>query len=135
MIDEAGKASTAELDTVISLALTRGRAFASSVMTINWPRYRHGVLRDPAAHHHNTPDARRSSVSGTPSVAGAEAAASLALRSGDPAGIAFYLDHQRVHVGADALAADMAYQAWRTDLAAGRDSVPLAPHQRARHGT
>ena len=127
VIDEAGKASTAELDTVISLALTRG----ASVRLIGDDHQlasvsAGGVLRDLAAHH-NTLTLSEVVRFGDTERGRAEAAASLALRSGDPAGIAFYLDHQRVHVGADALAAAMAYQAWRTALAAGRASVLLAP--------
>ena len=62
-----------------------------------------------------------------PETGQAEAAASLALRVGDPAAIGFYIDHQRVHVGAERTAADMAYEAWAADLAAGRDSILLAP--------
>ena len=61
------------------------------------------------------------------STAPAEGAASLALREGDPSGIGFYIDHDRVHVGADETAADMAYQAWLADQRAGRDTLLLAP--------
>ena len=57
----------------------------------------------------------------------AEAAAGLALHDADPAGIGFYIDNHRVHVGTDDTAADMAYHAWRADLAAGADSILLAP--------
>ena len=49
-----------------------------------------------------------------------ESAASLAMREGDPAGIAYYIDHRRVHVGAD-------QNGGATDIAAGRDSILLAP--------
>ncbi|HRY10784.1 MAG TPA: MobF family relaxase, partial [Candidatus Nanopelagicales bacterium] len=127
VIDEAGKASTAELDAVISHALARG----ASVRLIGDDHQlasvsAGGVLRDLAAHRH-TVTLSEVVRFGDSERGRAEAAASLALRAGDPAGIAFYLDHRRVHVGADALAADMAYQAWRSDLAAGRDSVLLAP--------
>ena len=41
------------------------------------------------------------------------------MRAGDPAGIGYYIDHHRVHVGADATAADMAYDAWTADVDAG----------------
>jgi len=51
----------------------------------------------------------------------------LTLHDADPAGIGFYIDHHRIHVGTDETAADMAYQAWRADLAAGADSILLAP--------
>jgi conjugative relaxase-like TrwC/TraI family protein len=59
----------------------------------------------------------------------AEAAATLALRTGDPAALGFYADRGRVHVGDLAGAADQAYLAWRRDRAAGRDSILLAPTQ------
>jgi DNA primase catalytic core len=57
----------------------------------------------------------------------AEGAASLALRTGDDAGIGFYLDNGRVHVGDLSTATDAAYSAWSTDRAAGLDSIMLAP--------
>lgn len=127
IVDEAGKASTAELDAVIGLALARGASVRlvgddhqlSSVSA-------GGVLRDLAADH------RALTLSevvrfGDTQRGRAEGAASLALRRGDPAGIAFYLDHGRVHVGADALAAEQAYTAWLADRGAGRDSILLAP--------
>ena len=127
VIDEAGKASTAELDAVIHHALARG----ASVRLIGDDHQltsvsAGGVLRDLAAHR-NTLTLSEVVRFGDSERGRAEGAASLALRAGDPAGIAFYLDHRRIHVGADAMAADMAYEAWRTDLRAGRDSVLLAP--------
>ena len=127
VVDEAGKASTAELDAVISFALARG----ASVRLIGDDHQlasvsAGGVLRDLAAHRQTLTLAEVVRF-GDSERGRAEAAASLALRAGDPAGIAFYLDHQRIHVGADAMAADMAYHAWRTDLLSGRDSVLLAP--------
>ncbi len=57
----------------------------------------------------------------------AESAASLALRDGDTAALGFYLDNQRVHVGDLATMTDHAFTAWRTDTAAGLDSIMLAP--------
>ena len=57
----------------------------------------------------------------------AEAAASLAIRVGDPAGLGFYLDQRRVHVGDQATAVEQAYAAWAADRAAGRTTVLLAP--------
>ncbi len=57
----------------------------------------------------------------------AEAAASLALRAGDPAAAGFYIDHGRVHVGDLDTSADAAYRAWQADRAAGRDALLLAP--------
>ncbi|MBN9620512.1 MAG: AAA family ATPase, partial [Actinobacteria bacterium] len=57
----------------------------------------------------------------------AEGAASLALRDGDPAAIAFYIDNNRVHVGDLSTATDDAYTAWSADRARGLDSIMLAP--------
>lgn len=127
IVDEAGMASTADLDTLIAHALARG----ASVRLIGDDQQlasvsAGGVLRDLAE--------RRDTVTLStvvrfthPETGKAEAAASLAIRAGDPAGIGFYIDHHRVHVGADATAADMAYTAWAADRAAGRDSILLAP--------
>ena len=127
VVDEAGKASTAELDAVICYAVARGASVRlvgddhqlSSVSA-------GGVLRDIAGRH----DALTLSEVvrfGDTDRGKAEGAASLALRRGDPTGIAFYLDRNRIHVGADATAADLAYTAWVGDLLAGRDSILLAP--------
>lgn len=127
IVDEAGKASTAELDAVIGLALDRGASVRlvgddhqlSSVSA-------GGVLRDLVADHHAVTLSEVVRFGNTKR-GRAEGAASLALRRGDPAGIAFYLDHRRIHVGADAVAAEQAYIAWLTDQGAGLDSVLLAP--------
>lgn len=127
VIDEAGMACTADLDTAIAHALARG----ASVRLIGDDKQlasisAGGILADLA----DRPETATLStvVRFTHAQTGkAEAAASLALRAGDPAGIGFYIDHQRVHVGADQTAADMAYAAWTADCAAGRDSILLAP--------
>ena len=65
----------------------------------------------------------------------AESAASLAMRDGDPAGIAFYIDHDRVHVGADQTAADMAYAAWVARHRSRARLNPVGTHQRPRRRT
>ena len=57
----------------------------------------------------------------------AEAAASLALRDGDPRSLDFYLDHGRVHVGDLATTTEDAFNAWVSDRAAGLDAIMLAP--------
>ncbi len=57
----------------------------------------------------------------------AEAAASLALRDGDPAALDFYLNHGRVHVGDLATTTQDAFTAWAADRAAGLDAIMLAP--------
>ncbi|CQD24670.1 exonuclease V subunit alpha [Mycobacterium lentiflavum] len=123
IIDEAGKAGTLELDAVITHALARG----ANIRLVGDDRQlasisAGGVLRDIA---HETGALTLSQLVRFASTA--ESAATLAIREGDPAGLGFYIDQQRVHVGADATAADMAYTAWAADLDAGRDGILLAP--------
>ena len=57
----------------------------------------------------------------------AEAAAGLAIRTGDTTGLGFYIDNDRVHVGDLTTVTNQAYQAWTTDRVAGLDSIMLAP--------
>lgn len=123
IIDEAGKAGTLQLDTVIAHALAKGASVRlvgddGQIASISAG----GVLRDIAA---ETDALTLSQL--VRFVAPAEGAASLALRAGDPAGIGFYIDQHRVHVGAEATAAQMAFEAWLGDTRAGRDSLLLAP--------
>ena len=123
VVDEAGKAATAGLDAMITDALRKGASVRlvgddGQLSSISAG----GVLRDIAK---ATDALTLSEVVRFKSPA--EAAAGLALHDADPAGIGFYIDHHRVHVGTDETAADMAYEAWRADLAAGADSILLAP--------
>lgn len=123
IVDEAGMASTFDLDEMITHALARG----ASVRLVGDDRQlasisAGGVITDLAS--------RPETLTLSTVVRfrdPAQSAASLAIRDGDPAGIAYYIDHRRVHVGADQTAADMAYQAWADDIAAGHRSVLLAP--------
>jgi conjugative relaxase-like TrwC/TraI family protein len=48
------------------------------------------------------------------------------LRSGDPAALADYAEHDRIHSGAQEQMTDAAYTAWSTDVRAGRSSVLIA---------
>ncbi|MEV0297076.1 MobF family relaxase [Nocardia sp. NPDC050710] len=56
----------------------------------------------------------------------AEAAASLAIREGDPAGLGYYLDRDRIHIGSPASVVDKAFHAWLADYTDGRDTIMLA---------
>lgn len=80
-----------------------------------------GVLRDIAraqgAATLDTPVRFRDPVEGH---------ASLALRTGDPIALGYYLDHDRVHAGDRNTIIDTAFAAWRADVSAGRESVLLA---------
>ncbi|WP_280483942.1 MobF family relaxase [Nocardia farcinica] len=57
----------------------------------------------------------------------AEASASLMLREGSAAALGFYLDRDRIHIGAPGAVVDAAFTAWRRDDEHGRDSIMLAP--------
>jgi len=129
LIDEAGMAATTDLAAAIDYITFRGgqvrlvgddRQLASVAAG--------GVLRDIAhqigavtlseVHRFRNPDG---------SLNHAEAAATLALREGDPSAIAFYADRGRIHVGDLGACADQAYAAWAADRAADTDSVLIAP--------
>ena len=129
LIDEAGMAATTDLAAAIDYITARGgqvrlvgddRQLASVAAG--------GVLRDIAhqvgavtlseVHRFRNPDG---------SLNHAEAAATLALREGDPSAIAFYADRGRIHVGDLGSCADQAYAAWAADRAAEVDSVLIAP--------
>lgn len=123
IVDEVGKAGTLELDALIAHALAKGASVRlvgddGQLASISAG----GVLRDIAE---ETGALTLSELVRFHSES--EAAATLALRAGDPAGLGFYIDAHRVHIGADSTAADMAYNAWRADIKAGRDSLLLAP--------
>jgi conjugative relaxase-like TrwC/TraI family protein len=127
IVDEAAMASTADLDAVITHAMATG----ASVRLIGDDQQlasvsAGGVLTDLADRYGAL--ALNTVIRFTdPALGSAEGLASLALRNGDPAGLGFYLDHHRVHVGADDVAADTAYRAWAHDVSQQRDSILLTP--------
>jgi conjugative relaxase-like TrwC/TraI family protein len=56
----------------------------------------------------------------------AEAAATLALRDGDPAGLGFYAEHRRIRAGDRDVMLAAAYDGWAADTTAGLTSVLVA---------
>jgi conjugative relaxase-like TrwC/TraI family protein len=123
IIDEAGMADTVSLDTTVQFAIGRGAnvrlvgddqqlAAIGAGGVLRDIQQIHGALRLTELHRFTDP---------------AEAAASLALREGDPSGLEFYLDQGRVHVGDIATTTEDAFSAWVSDRAAGLDSIMLAP--------
>lgn len=123
IVDETGLAGTLEIDTVIAVAKARG----AQVRTIGDDRQLNsiscgGILRDVA---HTAGSLTLTEIVRFKDPA--EAAASLALRNGDVSGIGYYLDRDRIHVGADATASDMAYNAWKAERDAGNKSIMVAP--------
>jgi conjugative relaxase-like TrwC/TraI family protein len=130
VIDEAGMAATPDLATAVEFVLHRG----ASVRLIGDNQQlaaigASGVLRDIADVHGAVTLSQvvRFTHPATGAPNHAEGAASLALRDGDPAALAYYLDHQRVHVGDLTTVTNDAYAAWSRDRAAGGDAIMLAP--------
>jgi DNA primase catalytic core len=123
IIDEAGMADTLSLDTVVQFVLDRGGSLRlvgddQQLAAIGAG----GVLRDIQAHHgavHLNELVRFADP--------AEAAASLALRTGDPEALGFYLDNHRVHVGDLGTCADQVFDSWLTARHAGADALMVAP--------
>jgi DNA primase catalytic core len=123
VIDEAGMADTLSLDAAVGYIVDRG----GSVRLIGDDQQlaaigAGGVLRDIQASHgavQLTEPVRFSDP--------AEAAATLALRDGQPEAIGFYLDNQRIHVGDLSTITEDLFAAWQHDRATGLDSIMLAP--------
>jgi hypothetical protein len=123
IIDEAGMADTLSLDTAVRFALDRG----ASVRLVGDDQQlaaigAGGVLRD-ITHTHGALHLTELHRFTNP----AEAAASLALREGNPEALEFYLDHGRVHVGDIATTTEDAFTAWVSDRSAGLDAIMIAP--------
>jgi DNA primase catalytic core len=130
VVDEAGMAGTADLAHVVEHVTAAG----GSVRLIGDDQQlaavgAGGVLRDLAATHGavSLSQVVRFTDPDTGSANHAEGAASLALRDGDPAALAYYVDQGGVHVGDLAAVTEDAYTAWAVDRDAGRDAILLAP--------
>lgn len=122
VVDEAGMAGTADLARLMRHVLAGG----ASLRLVGDDRQlaaigAGGVLRDIAetAGAITLSDAMRF-------VDPDEAEASALIRRGEPSGLDFYLDHDRVSVGDDRTAVLSAFAAWQRDRAQGLDSVLLA---------
>ncbi len=120
LVDEAGMAGTSELASVIDYVVERG----GSVRLIGDDRQlaavgAGGVLRDvqEAAGIVTLTELMRFNDN-------AEAAATLAVRDGDPAAVGFYLDRGRLHDAGDPTTAIV--DAWHADTGAGRDALMVA---------
>ncbi len=123
IIDEAGMSDTLTLDHIVTWCLDRGAV----VRLIGDDQQlgaigAGGVLRDISATHgalHLDTVMRFADP--------AEAAATLALRTGDSGALGFYLDHDRIHVVDPDTATRSLLAAWQADRAAGLDALMLAP--------
>jgi conjugative relaxase-like TrwC/TraI family protein len=123
IIDEAGMADTLSLEAAVQFTINRGAcvrlvgddqqlAAIGAGGVLRDIKQTHGALNLTELHRFTNP---------------AEAAASLALRDGDPKSLDFYLDHGRVHVGDLATTTQAAFAAWVSDRAAGLDTIMIAP--------
>jgi ATP-dependent exoDNAse (exonuclease V) alpha subunit len=123
IIDEAGMADTLSLDAAVRFAIDRDAclrligddqqlAAIGAGGVLRDIKHTHGALHLAELHRFTNP---------------AEAAASLALRDGEPTALNFYLDHGRVHVGDIAKTTEDAFTAWVSDRSAGLDAIMLAP--------
>ena len=108
IIDEAGMADTLTLDAAVQFVIVRGGsvrlvgddqqlAAIGAGGVLRDIKHTHGALQLTELHRFTNP---------------AEAAASLALREGEPDGAHFYLDHDRIHVGDIAKTTEDAFTAW-----------------------
>jgi conjugative relaxase-like TrwC/TraI family protein len=123
VVDEAGMADTITLDRVIGFAIERG----ATVRLIGDDQQlaaigAGGVLRDIVRTHGAV---RLDEVVRFDDPV--EAEASLALRDGDRKALGYYLDHDRIHAGDQAIVVDEVFDAWQREQAKGRDCLMLAP--------
>ncbi|WP_433734852.1 MobF family relaxase (plasmid) [Nocardia sp. CA-129566] len=123
IVDEAAKAATTNLDAAVRFLLDRG----ASVRLIGDDQQlaavaAGGIVRDIAYEAGSLTLSRVMRFTDP-----GERAASLAVRQGDPAALAFYADHDRIHTGAIGAVTEQAFAAWAADTAAGMDSILLAP--------
>ncbi|MDR1431191.1 MAG: relaxase domain-containing protein, partial [Propionibacteriaceae bacterium] len=123
IIDEAGMANTLTLDAAITWILGRG----ASIRLIGDDQQlasvgAGGVLRDIKTVHGALSLSELVRFKDP-----AEAAASLAIRSGDTSSLGFYFDNRRIHQGDLGSCADQLFQAWIADTNKDLDSIMVAP--------
>jgi ATP-dependent exoDNAse (exonuclease V) alpha subunit len=123
IIDEAGMADTLTVDAAVQFVIGRGGsarlvgddqqlAAIGAGGVLRDIKHTHGALQLTKLHRFTDP---------------AEAAASLAIREGQPEALEFYLDHGRIHVGDIATTTEDAFNAWVSDRAVGLDAIMIAP--------
>lgn len=124
IIDEAGLASTRNLDATIRFVNGRG----GRVLLVGDEAQRAasgagGVLRDIDITHGSltlTEVMRfKDPIQGE---------ASLALRAGDVSGLGYYLDRGQIHAVTPGDAVDTIYNGWAADIAGGADSIMIGPN-------
>lgn len=123
IIDEAGMADTPTLDQVTNHVISLGGSVRLVGDTHQLTAVAAGgILTDLAAAHGAS---RLEEVLRFTDPA--EAAASLALRDGNPAALAFYADIKRLHPADAATITGQVLTAWAADRRVGLDAIMLAP--------
>ena len=125
IVDEASLAGTFALDELVSAAGDAGAKVllvgdAAQLSAVAAGGMFATLVADREGHVPQLSDVRRFSAEW-------EKKASIALRAGDPAAIDAYDSHGRIVEGEHEELLDALYQAWRTDIDAGRSSLMIAP--------
>ena len=123
VLDEAGLASTPKLDAAITFVTGRG----GRVLLVGDDQQRAaagagGVLRDIESAHGAATLTEVMRFTDP-----LDGKASLALRAGDPSVVGHWADRDRIEAVTPDTAAGQVYQAWAADIAAGADSIMIAP--------
>ncbi|WP_233495768.1 MobF family relaxase [Geodermatophilus sp. TF02-6] len=122
VVDEAGMAGTLELSRVVEYVLGRGGSMRLVGDDRQLAAVAAGGVLSAIAAAHGAVTLDELVRFADP----AEAAATAAVRAGNPIGLGFYLDADRVHIGDVAGCAEQAYAAWAADRARGVDALLLA---------
>jgi hypothetical protein len=122
LVDEAGMAATRDLDDLVQLAARRGAvvrllgdpqqlAAVEAGGALRMLARESGAVELYELHRFRCPE---------------EAAASLQLRDGDPQGLDFYEDADRIRGGSLDAATEDTYTGWRADQQQGREAIMVA---------
>jgi len=130
IIDEAGLAGTKELDVAVRYITSVG----GRVLLVGDDRQRAangagGVLRDIESTHGALmlDEVMRFQDRGVVGAGALHGRATLALRAGDPGSIGYYADRNLIRPVTPDTAAAHVFAGWQADIAAGADSIMIAP--------
>ncbi len=130
IIDEAGLAGTRELDIAVRYVTGLG----GRVLLVGDDRQRAangagGVLRDIESAHGALmlDEVMRFQDRGVPGAGALQGFATLAVRTGDPAAVGYYADRGLIRAATPDTVTGQVYSGWAADVAAGADSVMIAP--------
>jgi conjugative relaxase-like TrwC/TraI family protein len=122
LVDEASMAATLKLDEVTAIAARHG-----AVVRLLGDHAQLGAVEGGGALRLITAEAGAAELTAVYRFADpAEAAATLAVRAGDSAGLDYYFTNGRVMGGSRQEMAGAAYAGWKTDMLAGRTTLMAA---------